>query len=713
MSQFMNDQMEMDSNSVFHLRHDEEDVAWLSINCRDARMNTLHSDHFAEMNQILDHLQNDPQVKGLVIYSSKQDCFIAGADIHMLDACETPADAEALAIQGQTLFARIEQMPFHVVAAIQGICLGGGLELALACHSRVGCLNESTRLGLPEVKLGILPGSGGTQRLPRLIGLRSALNLMLTGKQIRSKKAYQLGLLDDLAPESILMSVAKSRALSPKPKRELNWREILLSGNPIGRGLVLHLAKKQAFKLTRGNYPAPEAILNLIGQTLSQNHLDGYAQEAKEFARLVFTTESIALRRVFFASTALKKEKWVDAEPQDVTDIAVLGGGLMGAGIAYVSAIQAKCSVRIKEKDQQGLQHALQYIYQILHTKYQGRQISQPQLQSMMRKVSTTTDFSGMTSRNLVIEAVYEDLALKHQMIKDVEQHFPEHTIFATNTSALPIAQIASVAQHPELVIGLHYFSPVEKMPLVEIIPHAQTSAKTVATVVALAKQQGKLPILVQDSVGFYVNRMLAPYVNEAALVLLGGESIETIDQALLDFGFPVGPLQLLDDVGIDIGVKISPTLYEAYGERMKAPEIFERLLQANRLGRKSKQGFYTYQGKKKCVEQSIYELLSIQISAQYTPPQIAQRCTLMMLNEAARCLDEGVIASPRDGDMGAIFGIGFPPFLGGPFRYMDLIGIARVVTLLEQHERQYGTRFAPCDALLKMAEQNTTYYGD
>ena len=296
-------------------------------------------------------------------------------------------------------------------------------------------------------------------------------------------------------------------------------------------------------------------------------------------------------------------------------------------------------------------------------------------------------------------------------MVADTEEHAQPTTIFATNTSSLPIHQIAEKAQRPENVVGLHYFSPVEKMPLVEVIPHDGTSDETVSTVVEFARKQGKTPIVVKDSAGFYVNRILAPYMNEAAQVLMSGEPIEQLDNALLNFGFPVGPITLLDEVGVDIGAKIMPILVEELGERFKGPDVFDVLLNDDRKGRKSGKGFYTYKGKKKDVDKSVYKLLNLTPESKLPEKDIAMRCVLPMLNEAVRCLDEGIIRSPRDGDIGAIFGIGFPPFLGGPFRYMDQIGIKNLVQIMNEHAQKYGDRFAPCDGLLTRAGLEQSFY--
>ncbi|HIF9340248.1 TPA: fatty acid oxidation complex subunit alpha FadJ [Photobacterium damselae] len=705
------------NNSAFTLTIDDDKLAWLKIDVPNEKMNTLQDCFATEISQVLEQLEASSDIKGMVIYSGKPDNFVAGADIKMLAACETAEQAQQLATTGQELFTRLENLPFHVVAAIHGPCLGGGLELALACHSRVATLDDKTRIGLPEVQLGLLPGSGGTQRLPRLIGVANALDMILTGKQLRAKKAKKMGVVDAVVDSEILLTVAKEIALEHKPKRQSSWQNWAMGGNPLGRSVVFEQAKKKTEQKTRGNYPATTAILEVIKHGLDQGLSQGYALEAQRFGELVMSSQSKALRHIFFATTAMKKEQGSLEQAQSLTHIGVLGGGLMGAGISHVTATKAGLPVRIKDVHNDGVLNALNYNYKLLSKKRDRKIISKAQLQKQMSMLTGGTDFIGFNQLDMVVEAVFEDLALKHQMVRDIETHSKPDTIFATNTSSLPIHQIASAAQRPEQVVGLHYFSPVEKMPLVEIIPHqgtelgGATSQQTIETAITLAKKQGKTPIVVADTAGFYVNRILAPYMNEAARLLLEGEPIEHIDRSLLDFGFPVGPITLLDEVGVDIGAKISPILLAELGERFQAPDLFDTLLNDGRKGRKSGKGFYLYNGKKKEVDKQVYQLLNLEPEQHLAGQDLALRCTLMMLNEAVRCLDEGVIQSARDGDIGAIFGIGFPPFLGGPFHYMDSLGLDRVLDMFIDYSHKYGERFAPCEGIVMRAENKQSFY--
>ncbi|NVD06205.1 fatty acid oxidation complex subunit alpha FadJ [Vibrio sp. JPW-9-11-11] len=706
----------MSEQTAFKLSIDEQNIAWLSIDVPGEKMNTLQAAFAEEMEAIFTQLaEHKSSLKGLILHSLKPDNFVAGADVRMLDACTSAKEAQALAEKGQQMFQQLADLPYPVVAAIHGPCLGGGLELALACDYRVCTDSDKTRLGLPEVQLGLLPGSGGTQRLPRLIGLLPSLDMILTGKQLRAKKAKKLGVVDQVVPHTILLDVAKNlvekQSGSKKAKRKVSTKEKLIANTGLGRKVIFEQATKKTREKTRGNYPAADAILDVIRFGLEKGFEKGQQKEAERFGELVMTPESKALRSIFFATTEMKKEHGSDAEPKTVSRTAVLGGGLMGAGISHVSVAKAKVPVRIKDVSNDGVLNALKYNYKLFDKQRKRRILSKAQLQNKMLQLSGGTDFTSFNHTDMVIEAVFEDLTLKQQMVADVEKHAKPSTIFATNTSSLPIHQIAEKAQRPENVVGLHYFSPVEKMPLVEVIPHQGTSDETISTAVEFARKQGKTPIVVKDCAGFYVNRILAPYMNEAAQVLMSGEPIEQLDTALLNFGFPVGPITLLDEVGVDIGAKIMPILVAELGERFQGPDVFDKLLNDNRKGRKSGKGFYTYKGKKKQVDKSVYKLLGLSPESKMAEKEVAMRCVLPMLNEAVRCLDEGIIRSPRDGDIGAIFGIGFPPFLGGPFRYMDQIGTKQLVEIMNEHAQKYGDRFAPCDGLLTRAGMDARFY--
>ncbi len=702
--------------SAFTLNVRPDNIAVVTIDVPNEKMNTLKAEFAGEIRAMLKQIRDNKALRGVVFISAKADNFIAGADINMIARCQTAKEAEDLARQGQQVMAEIHALSIPVVAAIHGACLGGGLELALACHRRICTDDGKTVLGLPEVQLGLLPGSGGTQRLPRLIGVSTALEMILTGKQLRPRQALKVGLVDEVVPQSILLEAAVDLAKQGRPtSRHLPVRERVLAG-PLGRALLFRMVSKKTEQKTQGNYPAATRILSVIETGLTQGRSSGYDAEARAFGQLAMTPQSQALRHLFFASTSVKKDPGSEVQAGPLNTIGVLGGGLMGGGIAFVTASKAGLPVRIKDINAKGINHALKYSWEELDKKVRRRYLKAGERDKQLAKISGTLDFSGFAQRDLVIEAVFEDLALKQKMVAEVEAHCSAHTIFASNTSSLPIGDIAAQAARPEKVIGLHFFSPVEKMPLVEVIPHAGTDEQTIATTVKLAKKQGKTPIVVADKAGFYVNRILAPYINEAIRLLSEGERIDDIDRALVKFGFPVGPIQLLDEVGIDTGTKIIPVLENAYGERFSAPaSIVSAILNDDRKGRKNGRGFYLYPAKgrksKKQPDPAIYPLIGVSGGGRLSAEQMAERCVLLMLNEAVRCLDEQVIRSARDGDIGAVFGIGFPPFLGGPFHYIAASGAVDIVARLQRLEAQYGARFAPCEALLRMAEQGVIFW--
>ena len=707
----------MDMTSAFTLDIRPDNVAVITIDVPGEKMNTLKAEFGQQVRAIVRQIRDNKSLRGAVLISAKPDNFIAGADINMIARCATAQEAQALARQGQQIMAEIHGLAIPVIAAIHGTCLGGGLELALACHGRVCSDDEKTRLGLPEVQLGLLPGSGGTQRLPRLIGVSGALEMILTGKQLRPRQALKAGLVDEVVAQSILLQTAVELALKGRPaSRSMPIRERVLAG-PLGRSLLFRLVAKKTRQKTQGNYPAAGRILQVIENGLAHGCSSGYAEEARAFGELAMTPQSQALRSIFFASTDLKKDRGADAQAGPLTRIGVLGGGLMGGGIAYVTACKGGLAVRIKDIQPRGINHALKYSWDLLDKQVRRRYLRASERDRQLALISGTTDYQGFAHRDVVIEAVFEDLALKQRMVAEIEAHCGPQTIFASNTSSLPIGDIAAQASRPGQVIGLHFFSPVEKMPLVEVIPHQHTDPQTIATVVKLAKMQGKTPIVVADKAGFYVNRILAPYINEAMRLLMEGEPIEHIDKSLVKFGFPVGPVQLLDEVGIDTGTKILPVLEAAWGERFSPPaNIIDAILNDDRKGRKNSRGFYLYETKgrtsKKRPDAAVYSLLGISApQARLSAQQIAERCVMMMLNEAARCFDEQVIRGARDGDIGAVFGIGFPPFLGGPFRYMDKLGAGEVVAILQRLAAQYGSRFTPCENLLRMAGQGATFW--
>jgi len=720
------------SGGILTLEHRGDGVAVLWMDDPDEPVNTLKRALIDDFEEILSTIESDRELKILVFASGKPDSFVAGADLQMLLGIGEASEARSLAEASQRIQRRIAALRPVTVAAIHGACLGGGLELAMAFDGRVASRHDKTRLGLPEVQLGLLPGGGGTQRLPRLVGIDTALDLLLTGRQVDAGYARRKGLVDEPVPREILIEAAvqRGRELARRPRREPLWRRIraslsvatmrhwLLGGNPLGRRVVFEQARRRTAKKTRGNYPAPDRILEVVNTGLKSGAGQGEAAEATAFGELVVTPEARQLIRLFFASNRLKKDPGVEeagVEPQPVEKIGVLGAGLMGAGIACVSLLKGGAAVRLKDISDDNISHGLKYIRDALDKRVRRRSMTPLDRDRLLGRLTGTLDYSGFGNCQVVVEAVFEDLKLKKKMLEEVEARAPAGSIFATNTSALPVADIAAASRRPETVIGMHYFSPVEKMPLLEIVVSDRTAPWVTATCVALGKNQGKTVIVVRDGPGFYTSRILGPYMNEAAYLLAEGAPIARIDTVLKDFGYPVGPMALLDEVGIDVGQKVAATLSAAFGERMQTAPVLDKLIGDDRLGKKNRRGLYLYKGRRggTHADKSVYALLGVEPRRGFDAAAIRERCVLQMVNEAVRCLEEGIIKSARDGDVGAVFGLGFPPFRGGPFRYVDSLGAGYVVERLSQLAKSLGSRFEPAALLVEQAEAQRAFHDD
>jgi 3-hydroxyacyl-CoA dehydrogenase / enoyl-CoA hydratase / 3-hydroxybutyryl-CoA epimerase len=698
-------------------------VATVWVDVPGEPVNTLSEETGREFASVLDALERDAAVKGIVVASGKKDGFVAGAKIEMLRDVAGAGAAEKLSREAQAGFDRLERFGKPVVAAIHGACLGGGLEWAMACHYRIATNDRKTQLGLPEVQLGVIPGAGGTQRLPRLVGIATALDLILAGKTVKARKALAIGLVDESVPVPLLLEVARARALAlaegekvrPEPPGVVDrlrkdpqgaLQRIALEENFLGREVLFRQARKQLLEKTKGHYPAPLAALTAIQVGMEKGVERGLETEARLFGELAVSPVARELMGIFFATTALKKDNGTSdpsVKGRAVEAVGVLGGGLMGSGIAYVTT-NAGIPVRIREKDDAAVARALASVAGVFDKRVKKRSIDRLEKLSRMRLLTAGTGWEGMERVDVLVEAVFEDLKLKQEMLRVFEGLNPRG-IFATNTSSIPIGDIAKASGHPETVLGMHYFSPVDRMPLLEVIVTPRTADEVTATAVALGKRQGKTVIVVGDGPGFYTSRVLAPYMNEAVMLLLEGASVEDIDAALTGFGFPVGPMTLLDEVGIDVGAKVAKVLHGAFGDRMAVPEAMAKVLEAGRLGRKNGKGFYTYGDprKKKVVDATVYDVLpGGRARKKIDRDEIVERCVLQMANEAVMTLGEGILRSARDGDVGAVFGLGFPPFRGGPFRWVDAEGTGRVLGRMRRLEERFGARFRPAPLLVE-----------
>ncbi len=705
----------------------EDDIAYVKIDVPGEQVNTLSAALIDEMEGVLEDVKSRTGLKGAVLHSGKKD-FIVGFDIkEFSEYADDPSKMKAVATRGHELMNSFGELPFPVVAAIHGNCLGGGLEVALACDARVASDSDRTKLGFPEVQLGLFPGGGGTQRLPRLIDLQVALDMILTAKNLNARKAKKVGLVDDVVHPGILVEVAASLARklhdeNKKGKKEGNVFDQLVS-DPMkvaartpARGLIFNKAREMVQKETGGHYPAPLDAIDCIEIGLKEGMKAGIECEIERFAKLVQTDVSRNLRGVFFMKQAVDKDPIVgaDVEPVEVRRVGVLGAGLMGAGITQVLAYNGY-DVRLKDKDAEGLGWGLNYASDLFDKAVKYKKMTAQKADVAFGRISGTASYDGIGTSDLVIEAVFEDKDLKHRMIRDVEEAGNEDLIYASNTSTIPIGDLAKASERPQNIIGMHFFSPVHKMPLLEIIKTNETSDVAIATALKVGRDMGKTCIVVNDGPGFFTSRVIGAYINEAGWLLQEGAAIEDIDRAMRKWGFPVGPMKLVDEVGIDVGLKAGTVLAEAFEERWDAPTALKAVADDGRKGRKNGRGFYVYEdGKAQEPDPTVYDLLGQDRDRkEFSEQTIQDRCWLAMLNECAYCLQEGIAERPRDVDIGVIFGLGFPPFRGGILHHADHVGIQAVVDRLNQLADEYGERLRPALLLRNMAESGDTFFDE
>jgi len=691
------------------------------------KVNTLSKDVSNEFTEVLNEIQNKDNIKSAVLISGKSDCFIAGADINMLQACKTAEEVQKISADGHVLLQKMAGSKIPVVAAIMGPCLGGGLEVAMACHYRIAVMNKKTVLGLPEVMLGLLPGGGGTQRLPKLVGVPNALDMMLTGRNIKPDRAKRMGLIDQIVQplgpgvtsaeertrqylEEVAIKIAKGLAdesvkRTPRKLSLVDKVTNFILKYPQGQDYVLKQARGKVMKQTQGLYPAPLKIIDVVNTTLKKGTAEGYKAESVGFGELAMTKESSALMGLFHGQTACKKNSYGVPQKKAET-LAILGAGLMGAGVAQVS-IDKGFQVIMKDMSQEGLTRGQQQIEKGFKDAVRKKKITSFEKDTILSNLDATLDYSNFDKVDMVIEAVFEDINIKHRVIKEVEAVLPEHCVFASNTSALPIKEIAKASKRPDKVVGMHYFSPVDKMQLLEIIPCEQTSPDTLASAVDVGLRQGKVIIVVKDAPAFYTTRVVSMYGAEGVRLTLEGCDPKRIDKLVQKLGFPVGPMVLNDEVGMDTSAHIGIFLEENFGARLGIGKqemlMYKELTENGNAGRKTGKGIYTYDSKDRPVNPEFMKVIKTFQKEPLIPltDEIVQaRVFGRFINEAVLCLEEGILRNPSDGDIGAVFGLGFPPQLGGPFRYLDLHGAGYITSKLEELASKYGVVYEPCQLL-------------
>ncbi len=692
---------------------DDRGIAWITFDDPNAKVNVLNPEVMKRLDEIVREV-TPKQLVAIVFCSAKPDTFIAGADIKELAKISSPEQARELCRYGQKIFQAIARIETPTIALINGACLGGGCELALACKIRIASDNPKTQIGLPETLLGIVPGWGGTQRLPRLVGIREALNIICAGRALRPSQAKRVGLVDEIVPAPLLKSSVEKFAGANPTRGDFDFQNSWLV-----RTIICSMARKQTLAKTHGHYPAPLRAIDAVEQGLATWIQRGLEIEADIFSELATTETCKNLIRVFFLregakkisvpSPALAVEGKPSREAGRVTNIGVLGGGVMGAGIAQWFSARG-LDVRLRDVKPEFVSAGLGRITSTYQEGVKRKKLTEADARRGMARISTTTDWTGFSGCDLIVEAIIEDEKIKKEAFAQLEAVAKPDAIFTTNTSAIPISHLAKALKNPSRMIGLHFFNPVSKMPLVEVVVGEQSSSNAVATGLELVKRIGKIPVVVKDRPGFLVNRVLIPSLNEAGWLLMEGNSVEAIDRALLDFGLPMGALRLVDEVGIDVGYYVAKELADGYGDRMKVAPILKALHERGLKGRKGGKGFYIYDhdnrsGVNDDIANPLREVSENMPQRETTTETIVHRCISVMINEAARCLEEGIVASADDIDRAMVMGTGFPPFRGGLMKYADSLGAAKWVEILQRLEKEVGPRFAPAPLLMEMAK--------
>ncbi|HUP48528.1 MAG TPA: 3-hydroxyacyl-CoA dehydrogenase NAD-binding domain-containing protein, partial [Thermoanaerobaculia bacterium] len=639
----------------------EGDLAILWFDLPGQKVNKFSSAVMQDFSAIVDRMAAATGIRKIIVASAKPGIFIAGADVSEFTRATTPELAREYTRFGQQVLHRFSKLPQVTVAAIDGACMGGGCELALSCDWRVITDSPKASIGLPEVKLGIFPAWGGTTKLPRLIGLPAALDIILQGKTLDGRRARRVGLVDEVVEPGILLDVAKRFAA--RGKRNVPPRtKFYLEGNPLARKLVFRKARQSVLKQTRGHYPAPLAAIDVIEHGMSAGVERGLQREVEAVVPLIMGEVAQNLVRLFFLMEESKKDP-VAAKPREIREVGVLGAGVMGGGIAQIVADKTQASVRMRDINWNAISGGMKAAAKVWKRKVDRRRMTRSEMQRNLARITGTTDWSGFSRADLVIEAVIEKLDVKRQVLAELESLARPEAIFATNTSTIPITEIAAEARRPENVVGMHFFNPVDRMPLVEVIRGERTSDAALVTVAHFARKLGKTVVYCNDGPGFVVNRILAPYMNEAGFLLEEGNSIESIDKAMVGFGMPIGPMALLDEVGVDVASKVAGILSAAFSGRITKSRVVEALYEAGRFGKKNGKGLYRYEGgKRQGPDPEAYRVVGVSSPRPADRKEVVDRMVMPMINEASLVAEEKIAGSAGELDLAMIMGTGFPP---------------------------------------------------
>lgn len=696
---------------------EENSIAVITFDQPDSKVNVLNTPTLLEFERIIDQLFSPSAIVAVIIQSAKRDIFIAGADIKEIEGIVDPVDGKAKSQSGQRILNKLEDLPVPTFAVIDGAALGGGCELALACRYRVATFSDKVRIGVPEVNLGFVPGFGGTYRLPRLLGLQGALKLILSGNPVDSRAAMKMGLVDRLFSRNGLEArvrefvgeVVASKKRRKYPTVPLKGINVILEKTAIGRSVIFSKSRESVLKASKGFYPAPLKALEVVRGTIGFSRRAALDIESTAFAGLAVTPVSKNLVKLYYLTEKFKKLSIPGAPASmPVMKAGVIGAGIMGGGIAQLLSNRGVW-VRLKDINHDAIAKGLKAAYDVYKDALKRKRMKPGEAAARMAMISGTLDHSGFAQADIVIEAVVENMDVKKKVFAELDRHIAARTIIASNTSSLSVAEMSKAVSDPSRVIGFHFFNPVHRMPLLEIITSPQTSQATLASALDFAKRLGKTPVIVKDAPGFLVNRILLAYINEAGRVLEEGGDIARLDRLLTDFGMPMGPFTLADEVGLDVGVKVLHILEAGLGARFKACRIFDLVYERKLLGKKSGKGFYIH-GRRRKVNAVVQAL--VKGGAGATDREALNRMLYIMINEAARLLEEGVVDGADTVDIGMIMGTGFPPFRGGLLRYADALGLENVVSDLQALEGRFQDgRFKPAPYLVALAQQHKSFY--